>query len=101
MACRFGNVQEPSVWENGTFDSGYMSGAIWQDGTWNYGTAENIYWGGGLWRNGNWYGTNFDVNSIDTTSLLITDKKVKSVLYNIANVTNNSKIHLMKMNHLK
>jgi hypothetical protein len=37
-----------------TFDSGYMSGAIWQDGTWNYGTAENIYWGGGLWRNGNW-----------------------------------------------
>jgi nitric oxide synthase oxygenase domain/subunit len=69
-----------------------------EKGTWLYGTAENIYWESGLWRNGNWYGYELTApSSIDLTSLTINDNKTLAVLYNVANATNNSKIHLMNV----
>jgi hypothetical protein len=86
-----------SQWQNGIFNGGYMLGGIWLNGTWLYGTAENIYWQSGLWRNGNWFGTNYDVNSIDTDSMIITNPEAKYVIYNIANWTNETSIHILNI----
>ena len=72
-----------SEWEDGIFNSGFMQGAIWKKGTWFYGTADNIYWEKGTWKNGNWFGSNYDYLSV-TSSLIISDKKAKSILYNVA-----------------
>ena len=83
-----------SKWHNGVFNSGTMLGAIWLDGMWNYGTAENIYWQSGTWRNGNWHGTNFDYTTINA-SMSVSDKIAQSVIYNIANYTGTSSIHLL------
>lgn len=57
-----------SEWKKGTFEKGYMSGAIWRNGIWKYGTAENIYWENGIWRNGNWNGAPFGESDLNTTS---------------------------------
>lgn len=86
-----------SEWQDGIFNSGYMLGGIWRKGTWNYGTAENIYWESGRWRNGNWFGTNFDVNTINPYNLTIVDPLAQSVIYNIANATDTNTLHLINV----
>ncbi len=86
-----------SEWKDGTFNRGYMSGAIWRNGKWLYGTAENIYWENGLWRNGNWNGSPFDytlIGTVSNTQYKVTDSRAKNIILNISNVIGTSSIHI-------
>jgi hypothetical protein len=86
-----------SEWKSGTFNRGYMSGALWREGVWNYGFADNIIWLDGLWRNGNWNGAPFGYSDIDTTltPLELKPGRSRDIILNVAiNLGNNNKIYV-------
>jgi hypothetical protein len=87
-----------SNWKNGTFNSGYMSGATWENGIWNYGSADNIYWINGTWRNGNWDGSPFDYKSLSgwssSTNMYMLPGRNKDILLNNKASIGTSSIHI-------
>jgi hypothetical protein len=77
-----------SKWLDGNFNDGTMSGAIWFNGTFNYGFMYNCYWEDGIWRNGNWFGANFDQNSLEYDGIngfFINDKRTSDIIENLYN----------------
>jgi hypothetical protein len=89
-----------SEWKKGTFEKGYMSGAIWKDGIWNYGTAENIYWENGLWRNGNWNGAPFNYSDMDdfrVAPFTVSNPRTKDIILHIGNTLGTDELYLINV----
>ena len=88
-----------SEWKKGTFEKGYMSGAIWKDGVWNYGTAENIYWENGIWRNGNWNGAPFKNTDLNLRGLAyeMNSGRSKEIILHISRNLATQSIYMMNV----
>jgi len=89
-----------SEWKKGTFEKGYMSGAIWKDGIWNYGTAENIYWENGLWRNGNWNGAPFnysDMGDFRVAPFTVSNSRTKNIILHVGNTLGTDELYLINV----